>query len=144
MSKIKKFFTTIISAIVLFLVKVGIADADVMIPTNNGRHVSESLYGVQAPPMGFRIAMYVHFGLLVIALPLLIIFGIITFVRIRNKEKEQNANVDINSNQTGTTEIMELKRSFKMLTIWTIIVAVVAFGIFIVLKILSNNFGIDY
>jgi preprotein translocase subunit SecG len=144
MSKIKKVFTTIISAIIVFFVKMGITNADVMIPSNNGRYIPQSVYGVQAPPMGFRIAMYVHFGLLVIALPLLIIFGIITFVKIRNKEKEQNANADINSNQTGTTEIMELKRSFKMLTIWTIIVAVVAFGIFIVLKILSNNFGIDY
>ncbi len=141
MSKVRKFFTAITSAIVCFFVKIGVTNAEVPMPSSRG---PVPLYGVQAPPMGFRIAMYVHFGLLVIALPLLIIFGIITFVKIRNKEKEQNANADINSNQTGTTEIMELKRSFKMLTIWTIIVAVVAFGIFIVLKILSNNFGIDY
>ena len=141
MSKIKKFFIAIISAIVCFFVKIGVANAEVPMPSSRA---PVPLYGVQAPPMGFRIAMYVHFGLLVIALPLLIIFGIITFVKIRNKEKEQNANADINSNQTGTTEIMELKRSFKMLTIWTIIVAVVALGIFIVLKILSNNSGIDY
>lgn len=141
MSKIKKVFTTIISAIVCFFVKFGVTNAKAPMPSSSG---SVALYGVQAPPMGFRIAMYVHFGLLVIALPLLIIFGIITFVKIRNKEKEQNANADINDNQTGTTEIMELKRSFKMLTIWTIIVVVVAFGIFIVLKILSNNFGIYY
>ena len=139
MSKIKKFFTTIISAIVVFFVKMGITNADVIIPSNNGRYVSESLYGVQAPPMGFRIVQFLHLGLLVIALPLLIIFGILTVVKIKNKEKEQNVNTGSNNEITETTEVMALKRRLKKLIIATIIVAVVIVVLFFVIKIWNDN-----
>lgn len=141
MSKIKKFFTTIISAIIVFFVKMGAANAEAPMPSSRG---PVPLYGAPSIPIGIRILQWINWGLLLFILPILVILGITTLARIRSRKKEQNANADINSNQTGTTEIMELKRIFKMLTIWTIIVAVVAFGIFIVLKILSNNFGIDY
>ena len=60
MSKIKKVFTTIISAIIVFFVKMGITNADVMIPSNNGRYIPQSMYGVYAPPIGFRIVKFLN------------------------------------------------------------------------------------
>lgn len=139
MSKIKKFFTTIISAIVVFFVKTGFTNADVMIPSNNGRYIPQSMYGVYAPPIGFRIVKFLNPILLLIVLPPLILVGIYTLVEIKKKEKEQRTNTGSNNEITETTEVMELKRRLKKLIIATIIVSVVIVVLFFVIKIWDDN-----
>ena len=141
MSKIKKFFTTIISAIVLFFVKMGMTRAEVPMPRAESKIVP--VYGVPTPPIGIRIINILSIGLLFLVLPILVILGITTLARIRRRKREKVSDIDKNGETIENQEIVALNKRLKKITI-LIIVSVVIVGIFIAIKVSSNSFGLFY
>ena len=129
MSKIKKFFTTIISAIVCFFVKMGVTNAEAPIPSSSG---SVPLYGVPSIPIGIRILQWINWGLLLFILPILVILGITTLVRIRSRKKEQAANIEYE-----TVENQEIEMLNKRLKIIKILILIMAAIVAVILVILN-------
>ncbi len=94
MSKIKKFFTAIASIIIALFLKTGNVFAEIQIPT-------EVLYGIpKAPEQEYRWLKVLLVAVGVIAIPLVIAFGIVAYRKSKTKKMQnitQNTNVENNN-----------------------------------------------
>lgn len=94
MSKIKKFFTAIASIIIALFLKTGNVFAEIQIPT-------ATLYGIpRDPEQEYRWLKVLLVAVGVIAIPLVIAFGIVAYRKSKTKKMQnitQNTNVENNN-----------------------------------------------
>ena len=132
MQRIRRFFKIIIVTIATPFLKMGriYAKTAITIPSAKGELPSGTMYGVTSPfGAGFRLLGWVSLGII---LPILIILGITTLVRL-NKSKEANeANTNIYTEAEEYNNTVKLKK----IIIWASVVVIDA----ICFLVLANIF----
>ena len=132
MQRIRKFFKIIIVTIATPFLKMGriYAKTAITIPSAKGELPSGTMYGVTSPfGAGFRLLGWVSLGII---LPILIILGITTLVRLNKLKKvnEENANTYTEAEEYNNTVRL------KKIIIWAVVTVVDA----ICFLVLANIF----
>ena len=132
MQKIRRFIKIIIVAIATPFLKMGriYAKTAITIPSAKGELPSGTMYGVTSPfGAGFRLLGWVSLGII---LPILIILGITTLVRLNKLKKvnEENANTYTEAEEYNNTVRL------KKIIIWAVVTVVDA----ICFLVLANIF----
>ncbi len=133
MQKIRRFLKIIIVAIATPFLKMG-RIYGIEIPSYTGPELpSGTLYGVTSPiGAGFRLLGWISLGII---LPILIVLGIITLVRLNKSQKanEENANI--------YTEAEEYNNNIKLkkIIIWTVVTVIDAICCLVLASIFINS-----
>ena len=135
MQRIRKFFKIIIVTIATPFLKMGriYAKTAITIPSAKGELPSGTMYGVTSPfGAGFRLLGWVSLGII---LPILIILGITTLVRLNKLKKvnEENANTYTEAEEYNNTVRL------KKIIIWTVVTVIDAIFCLVLASIFINS-----
>ncbi len=134
MKRIKRLLKIIIVAMATPFLKMGriYAKTAITIPSAKGELPSGTMYGVTSPfGAGFRFLGWVSLGII---LPILIVLGITTLVRLNKLKKanEENANIYVEAEEYNNNV------KLKKIIIWTIVTVIDVICFFVIANIFKQ------